>query len=1132
MRKKWMSLLLVLCLIVGMLPLAASAAGQERSVSTRKDLESALQDSSVTKINLAANIDMGEDAWYPVVIDRDLIIDGQNHVISGLKVTDYALQSDGSGVAGTGSSCDYYSGFIGWNKKNLTINNLSFENSEVDINPLSKESTGSSILAVVVANNTGSLIYNDVTVTGSIVRGYTKVGILHGFTQGAGSFVANHCSIENSEVVLEADGKDPAAAFSGLIIGYDGNNRAKTNGIKLSGNTVLIDESVNWGNTPITSENGVTKAGSYGLTCDTYTHGSAGTNKVELVAQVGDYQYETLSDAITAASSEDTVTLLEDTDESESVTVRADKKVTLDLNGKTLNLGAQTMRVSGNLTVKDSTATAEPVVSADYETVSYEAGKIVYTGSGTAMIVQDGGSVTLLSGIVDASAAGTAIYANGNREPEGSENTQPVNTSVTISGGYVHSMEYGVGVAGRGAQVSVSAGVIAAEGNCAIGGNGTNSNERYDGDTTINITGGTIIGRMAQAFAQQGYIAVGIYHPQKGSMTISGGTIYADQGVGIAMRGGELNFTSGSVISTGTVSGKVGDSKVSMNCYGIQVDGGSGYYDYKNCAVTISGTASVSSQENVASVIVTPEGDQNKISISGGYFSYDPSEYLAAGMATLPSDKSGYTFMVGDAPQTEVEPATGDPSVNMNGIDPSDKETVEDAASSVDDNGFLAAAANNVLDKVTEQQIEDATTQYKESEIEGASEEDIVNIFAQTYLEITPTEYKEGDTPTLTMDITPMYRVVASTAENSKDIKVIGEVEQEELANAVVLEGSEKTLGIQIMTITVTLPEVFQDKKVFIQHVGYEYSAMADKNGEITFTNPHGFSEFTFSTTSKAVAQIGETSYTSFQDAINHVKNGETIILLQDKLSATVSQAVSFKVESQSGATYTANLTPGTNYTMVKNEDGSYTFTYVPPTTPSGPSDGDEDEEQPEFPFTDVKTGSWYYNAVKYVYEHGIMAGTGATTFDPNVELTRAMAVQILYNLEGQPTVIGEATFTDTAAAGDWAVEAITWAEQNGIVAGMGDGTFAPKAMVTREQFAQMMYNYAEFKKYDVTKTGNLTQFPDGADVSSWAEIALGWANANGLITGHDDGRLDPQGTAIRAQAASILMNFDRNLAK
>lgn len=103
-----------------------------------------------------------------------------------------------------------------------------------------ENSTGSSILAVVVANNTGTLTYNNVNVVDSTVRGYTQVGLLHGFTQ-SGSFVANKCSVTNSHVVLEADGTDPEACFSGVLIGYDGSNKAKTNGISMSGCDITID---------------------------------------------------------------------------------------------------------------------------------------------------------------------------------------------------------------------------------------------------------------------------------------------------------------------------------------------------------------------------------------------------------------------------------------------------------------------------------------------------------------------------------------------------------------------------------------------------------------------------------------------------------------------------------------------------------------------------------------------------------------------------------------------------------------------------------------------------------------------------------------------------------------------------
>ena len=189
-------------------------------------------------------------------------------------------------------------------------------------------------------------------------------------------------------------------------------------------------------------------------------------------------------------------------------------------------------------------------------------------------------------------------------------------------------------------------------------------------------------------------------------------------------------------------------------------------------------------------------------------------------------------------------------------------------------------------------------------------------------------------------------------------------------------------------------------------------------------------------------------------------------------------------------------------------------------------------EDLTVLPFTDVDSDDWFLAAVQYVYENGRMAGTSSTTFQPEVHLTRAMAAQVLYNLEGQPAVTGDTTFTDAADAGDWAVKAITWAEQTGVVAGIGDGLFDPTANVTREEFAQMMYNYASYKEYDLTLEGDLSQFEDASAISGWAETAMSWANGSGLINGHDDGTIDPQGTTTRAQAASILMNFDQNVAE
>ena len=188
------------------------------------------------------------------------------------------------------------------------------------------------------------------------------------------------------------------------------------------------------------------------------------------------------------------------------------------------------------------------------------------------------------------------------------------------------------------------------------------------------------------------------------------------------------------------------------------------------------------------------------------------------------------------------------------------------------------------------------------------------------------------------------------------------------------------------------------------------------------------------------------------------------------------------------------------------------------------------DDKSHDLPFTDLGENQWYEAAVRYAYTHDIMEGMSATKFSPNISLTRAQAVQVLYNLEGQPTVSGNAAFPDLVE--EWYKPAIAWAEQTGVVDGYEDGTFRPENAVTRQEFAQMMYNYAKYKGYDLTAEGDLSQFPDGDSVQPWAETAMSWANGNALINGHDDGTLEPGGTTTRAQAASILMRFDQNVVE
>ena len=185
--------------------------------------------------------------------------------------------------------------------------------------------------------------------------------------------------------------------------------------------------------------------------------------------------------------------------------------------------------------------------------------------------------------------------------------------------------------------------------------------------------------------------------------------------------------------------------------------------------------------------------------------------------------------------------------------------------------------------------------------------------------------------------------------------------------------------------------------------------------------------------------------------------------------------------------------------------------------------------------FTDV-TKNWAYPGIQYCVTHGIMGGMGDGTFAPTGTTTRAQIVQILYNLEGTPAVSGTTPFTDLTA--NWYKPAILWAYQNNVVAGKSPTTFDPEGPVTREQIAVILTQYMfNVLKMERTWTpADLSAFPDGANVSSWAKEAMQDAVALGLINGTkaSDGLvyLDPQGSATRQQVATILMNFCQNVKK
>lgn len=299
--------------------------------------------------------------------------------------------------------------------------------------------------------------------------------------------------------------------------------------------------------------------------------------------------------------------------------------ITLDLNGKTLNAGV-TVDNGRSLTVKDSSATSAPVVSGNHQ-VTYETGKIV--NSETAVVVSGKTSMfTLESGMIESlkGPAGVSAIQGG---------------IANINGGYILSQEFGVLVHDAGSTANINGGVIETKDNVAVGGNG--SPEK--GGTVINISGGKLIGHIKSS----GYIACGVYHPQEGLLNITGGEIYADGGVGVLMRAGQMNMTGGTITATGTASGKVGDSKIVANCYGIQLDYESNYPGNKDLSMSaqISGTSTVEAASGVDALNVLKTGAQapaKTIEVAGGTFSSDPSAYLSADLVV---QKQGADYVVG-----------------------------------------------------------------------------------------------------------------------------------------------------------------------------------------------------------------------------------------------------------------------------------------------------------------------------------------------------------------------------------------------------------------------------------------------------------------------------------------------------
>ena len=361
------------------------------------------------------------------------------------------------------------------------------------------------------------------------------------------------------------------------------------------------------------------------------------------------------------------------------------------------------------------------------------------------------------------------------------------------------------------------------------------------------------------------------------------------------------------------------------------------------------------------------------------------------------------------------------------------------------------------------------------------------------------------------------------TNEAAAQVEDVGYADLQDAIDAVADGGTITVLKDGLGTVTI------QGSKTFTLVKGEDVDTLPTLVAASGYRlTDHGNGSYTISRRSSGGGSSGSATYTVSVDSSRH---GDVTV---SPKSASKGTTVTITVKPDDGYELdelTVIDKDGDSIKLKDKGDGRFTFTMPASkvTVEAVFTALEQEEEQPLF--SDVAEDDWYYDAVAYVAENGIMSGTDGSRFSPNGTLTRAMLSQILYAMEDKPAVSGAATFSDVAA-GAWYADAVNWTAAQGIVAGMGENSFAPDAPVTREQLSLILYGYARYKGYDTSASVSLSGYADRDSVAVWAADSMGWAVSEGLISGRPGGYLDPAGTATRAEVAQILMNFCEDLAR
>lgn len=718
----------------------------------------------------------------------------------------------------------------------------------------------------------------------------------------------------------------------------------------------------------------------------------------QAVVSVGAKNYKTLAAAIDAAQTGDTVVLKQDV--TESVTVSAGKDITLNLAGKSIQSSANAVTVSGKLTVKDSTATTEPEVNGD--TVTYTSGKI--TGANLGLCAINGGEIILESGSVE-STGNMGVYAQGNFTPGGAAQ----NSKITVKGGYILAQECAASAQGNGATLDIQGGVLQSKDNAVISGNGSKTDKKDCGGTIMNISGGTMIGGIQSA----GYIACGVYHPQQGTLNITGGKFQITNGVGVLVRAGSANITGGEIVTTGSVNGKVGDSQIVEGCFGVVYDTVSKYPGAADAdKIAVGGdTKIVTDNGNAPIKMRRPESSaENKIGVTGGTFSGPvEKEYLSGLKAELKANS-------GDAPYSYY----------------TDVEAAKDAAKKLGGGTVTDLNAANTKKFTVTLKFEDGAT--ADQTLSVAENGTVIlptptrsGSYAFRYWTDGTTTYAAGAEYTVTKEatLTAVWSYTGSSSSSSSGSNSSRyTVSAPSAANgSVSVTPSSASKGTTV-TITVKPDDGYELDKLTVTDKDGNRLSLSDKgNGKYTFTMPSG----------KVSVEA------------SFAKHKVTINFLDVKQGDYYYDAVKWAVENGiTEGTSAETFSPGASCTRAQ----MVTFLWRAAGSPAPKS--------AENPFKDINANDYYYSAVLWAVENGITSGTGADTFSPGATVTRGQTVTFLYRAAGSPAVSG-GSFSDVAADAYYA-NAVAWASQNDITSGTGNGKFSPGADCTRGQIVTLLY--------------------------------------------------------------------------